>query len=422
VAPPSEGLPAPVAAQLANTHAELAEAYAEAGALGRSIEQYQRALELGPGYHDLRYRMARRLLEAGRALEAREALEVVLRARPNFVDAQAALGLAHYLSGDALGARAIWRDCLATRPAPGWKPIWRCWTDRRVRRTGAGGGARLPWQPGASAAGASRTPSARWYAYGQGHYEQALAEFRSIAGGKADPRVWAKTGAAALHAGDLARAAEAYLHLAGEDPTRIREAAEGLELVARAAERDGRAEAMQQAVVGLQTIAPERVPGRYALRLAQQEGADPDELVALLPGAIAAAADQATSDSLLALHARLLQQTAGCGQALLQFRAVVRRAQDTTLRAQGRQGAADCAFSLGRRAVSAGRDPEAALWFSEAARMDSTSATGRQALIAFGDVRLRQGDTLAAALAFQVLRQLRAPSIRTARAGSRSWD
>jgi len=240
-------------------------------------------------------------------------------------------------------------------------------------------------------------------AYGQARYEQALAEYRSIAGGKAAPRVWAKTAAAAFHAGDLSRAAEAYLHLAGEDPTRVREAAEGLEVVARAAEREGRAEAMQQAVVGLQTLAPDRVPGRYALRLAQKEGADPVELLALLPGAIAAATDQATSDSLIALHARLLQQTAGCGQAMLQYRALVRRAQDSTLRAQGRRGAADCALALGRRAASAGRDPEAALWFAEASRMDSTSAAGRQALIAYGDVRLRQGDTLAAALAFQTV-------------------
>ena len=240
-------------------------------------------------------------------------------------------------------------------------------------------------------------------AYGQGRYEQALAEYRSIGGGMAEPRVWAKTAAAALHAGDLPRAAEAYLHLAGEDPTRTREAAEGLEVVGRAAERAGRAEAMQQAVMGLQTIAPDRVPGRYALRLAQQEGADPEELVALLPGAIAAATDQATGDSLIALHARLLQQTAGCGQALLQYRALVRRAQDPTLQSQGRRGAADCALSLGRRAASAGRDPEAALWLAEAARMDSTSAAGRQALMAYGDVRLRQGDTLAAALAFQAV-------------------
>ena len=38
------------------------------------------------------------------------------RARPNFVDAEAALGLAHYLSGDAAGARSVWQTCLARRP------------------------------------------------------------------------------------------------------------------------------------------------------------------------------------------------------------------------------------------------------------------------------------------------------------------
>nr|MBA3553406.1 tetratricopeptide repeat protein [Gemmatimonadales bacterium] len=93
VAPPANGLPAPVASRLANQHAELAEAYAEAGATARAIEQYERALELGPTFHDLRYRMARLLLEANRPLEAREELEQVIRARPSFVDAQAALGL-----------------------------------------------------------------------------------------------------------------------------------------------------------------------------------------------------------------------------------------------------------------------------------------------------------------------------------------
>jgi len=116
LAQPTAGLPGPVAAQLANRHAELAETYAYAGALGRAIEQYEAALELGPDFHDLRYRMGRLLLEAGRPLEAREALEEVVGARPNFVDAQAALGLAHYLSGDAGGARSVWQACLARRP------------------------------------------------------------------------------------------------------------------------------------------------------------------------------------------------------------------------------------------------------------------------------------------------------------------
>ena len=116
VAPPSTGLPAHVAARLANLHAELAEAYAEGGAPERAIEEYQRALALGPAFHDLRYRMARLLLETGRALEAREALEAVLEARANFVDAEAALGLAHYLAGDAIAARDIWKRCLQRRP------------------------------------------------------------------------------------------------------------------------------------------------------------------------------------------------------------------------------------------------------------------------------------------------------------------
>jgi protein O-GlcNAc transferase len=116
VSPPSDGLPAPVAARLANQHAELGDAYAEAGALSEAIEQYARALELGPSFHDLRYRMARLMLEAGRALEARDSLEEVIHARPNFVDAEAALGLAHYLSGDGVGARDVWKACLARRP------------------------------------------------------------------------------------------------------------------------------------------------------------------------------------------------------------------------------------------------------------------------------------------------------------------
>lgn len=113
---PTAGLPAPVAAQLANRHADLADIYAGAGALDRAIEQYRQALELGPHFHDLRYRMARLLIEAGRPLEAREALEEVVRAQPNFVEAEAALGLARYVSGDAAGAREIWQDCRERRP------------------------------------------------------------------------------------------------------------------------------------------------------------------------------------------------------------------------------------------------------------------------------------------------------------------
>lgn len=105
-----------VAAQLANQHAALGEAYAEIGALSEAVDQYRRATVLGPAFADLRYRLARLLLEANNPLEARDELEQVLRARPGFIDAQASLGLAHYLSGDAQAARDVWRACLERQP------------------------------------------------------------------------------------------------------------------------------------------------------------------------------------------------------------------------------------------------------------------------------------------------------------------
>jgi tetratricopeptide (TPR) repeat protein len=112
----ANGFSRPVASRLANLHASVGDAYAEAGAFGEAIREYRRAVELGPEFHDLRYRLARFLIESGRPLEAREELERIVSAQPGFVDAQAALGLAHYLSGDATGAQEIWNRCLQQRP------------------------------------------------------------------------------------------------------------------------------------------------------------------------------------------------------------------------------------------------------------------------------------------------------------------
>lgn len=110
------GYARPVAARLANLHADLAGAYAEAGDGAEALAQLRRAVELGPGFHDLRYRLARLLLEQGNPLEAREQLERILEANPDFLDARAALGLARFLAGDRAGAREEWEACLAARP------------------------------------------------------------------------------------------------------------------------------------------------------------------------------------------------------------------------------------------------------------------------------------------------------------------
>ncbi len=118
VTPPAVGgLAAGAVARLANMHADLARAYADAGDREGAVAEYRRALELGPAFHDIRYRLARLLLEAGRTLEAGEELQEVVAALPEFIDARAALGLAHFLSGDAAGAREVWEACRSVRPA-----------------------------------------------------------------------------------------------------------------------------------------------------------------------------------------------------------------------------------------------------------------------------------------------------------------
>jgi tetratricopeptide (TPR) repeat protein len=238
-------------------------------------------------------------------------------------------------------------------------------------------------------------------AYGQARYDEALTEYRAVLGSHPDARVWAKAGAAALRAGDLRQASAAYLRLAVADPTRAEEAAEGLETVARAADQAADSASLGPALAGLREVAPDRMTGHYAVLLAERAGADSADLAVLLPRAMAAAGDPTTVDSLLTLYAAALQATAGCGHALLQFRTILRRTQDGGVRARAKAGAATCAYTLGVRAESAGRTEDAALWFAEAARMDSSTVTGRRSLLRYGEARLTQGDTLVAALAFQ---------------------
>ena len=240
-------------------------------------------------------------------------------------------------------------------------------------------------------------------AYGAERWTEALAQYRMLPMARAGAAVLAKTGAAALHAGELRQAAEAYARLAGEDPTRSEEAAEGLEGVARAAEQAGNADVLREVMAGLEAIAPDRPTGRFALMILQQPGLDPDETAALLPEALAAASTGGAVDSLLTRYGAALEATSGCGQALLPYRAVLRRSRDGSIRASAGRGAADCAYALGARADSGGRLEDAALWFAESARVDSTTATGRRALLRYAGARLAQGDTLAAALAFQAV-------------------
>ena len=110
------GVPMHQAAKLANLHATLGDAYGLAGSVNLAIEQYRSALLLGPNFHDLRYKLGRYLLDAGRSLEAREELEQVVEARPGSSAAKSAYALACYLSGDSTTARSVLEQVLAEQP------------------------------------------------------------------------------------------------------------------------------------------------------------------------------------------------------------------------------------------------------------------------------------------------------------------
>jgi len=110
------GFPGPVASRLANLHAELGEAYVEAGGVAQAIAQFEAAAALRPEFLDLRYRLARLRIGEGDAAGARRDLEAILEARPGYEAARASLGLACYLMGDREAARTVWEACRARTP------------------------------------------------------------------------------------------------------------------------------------------------------------------------------------------------------------------------------------------------------------------------------------------------------------------
>jgi tetratricopeptide (TPR) repeat protein len=110
------GFSAPVASRLANMHAELGEAYIEAGGARQAIQQFESAVALRPEFLDLLYRLARLRLADGDAAGARRDFETIVAARPGHTTARSSFGMACFLMGDAAAARAAWEACRDQNP------------------------------------------------------------------------------------------------------------------------------------------------------------------------------------------------------------------------------------------------------------------------------------------------------------------
>jgi tetratricopeptide (TPR) repeat protein len=240
--------------------------------------------------------------------------------------------------------------------------------------------------------------------YASKQYPDALAEYQL--GLKANPGsapLHAKTAAAATHLADFELAITEYRALAAEDRSRLEEAADGLERVVRAALSAGERGAVASAVRALRDIMPNRPLGRYVRLVAIDalDRGDAQDALALLPGAIAAAGDGRTADSLLYLYGAAGVRAQSCSTAVPAFETVLRRQREPAVVDRAREGISQCSLVEGQLALQRGEPATAEDLFRRATAPGAPVDVARAAFLGLGDVRLALGDLVGAMESYQ---------------------
>jgi tetratricopeptide (TPR) repeat protein len=110
--------------KIANLHAELGDAYREAGELREAVLSYRKALERAPGFHDIRFRLGVTLREAGLPAQAIAELKRVQRGNPAYLEASVQLGLTYWSLGRSEQAIAEWQRVVAADPTRRDAPMY----------------------------------------------------------------------------------------------------------------------------------------------------------------------------------------------------------------------------------------------------------------------------------------------------------
>ena len=113
----SGGLDPTTRGKLANQQAELGDALAQAGERRDAIEEYRRALDRCPTFHDVRHRLGVTLREAGLPSQAAQEFRRILRTHGHMLDSQIQLGLTYYSMGRTPEAIAEWDAVLEKDPS-----------------------------------------------------------------------------------------------------------------------------------------------------------------------------------------------------------------------------------------------------------------------------------------------------------------
>lgn len=102
--------------KIANAYADIAATYLAAGAYEAAILEFRRALALGPGFVDIRLRLAEALRDMGRLTEAGAELEEILRQKPGYVPARLHYALNLFAQGHPARAEAELEHVLSEQP------------------------------------------------------------------------------------------------------------------------------------------------------------------------------------------------------------------------------------------------------------------------------------------------------------------
>jgi tetratricopeptide (TPR) repeat protein len=113
----AQGLDPFARGKLANMHADVAQAYYDAGLPREAIREYERATSLCPHFADLQVKLGTILREVNDLPAARVHYEAALQAKPNYVPARLQLGVTLLALGEPLAAEEHWRQVIALEPS-----------------------------------------------------------------------------------------------------------------------------------------------------------------------------------------------------------------------------------------------------------------------------------------------------------------
>jgi len=102
--------------KIANMHADLGQAYQDAGLVREAIGEYEKATALCPQFADLQTKLGALLREINDMPSARAHYEAALQAKPNYVPARLQLGVILLALGDAGGAEEHWKHVVSLEP------------------------------------------------------------------------------------------------------------------------------------------------------------------------------------------------------------------------------------------------------------------------------------------------------------------